>query len=116
MPDLGPAVEQAREAVARVRNYLPAALAAGRDFQQAGARGFAFSLARLMAAALLLDDAQWSYQFDGDGRGIAVAQRWCQRQLTPLITPDRDWRSQSEALARDLPCAPRSSDSVRSPA
>jgi len=113
LADLAPAVEQAREAAARIRGYLPVALAEGRDFQQAGARAFAFSLARLMAAALLLDDAQWSYHFDGDGRGIAVAQRWCQRKLTSLVAADRDWRSQSDALARDLPFAPRSNDSLR---
>ena len=60
-----------------------------------------------MAAALLLDDAQGSFQADGDSRSSVVARRWCQRQLLPLVAADRDWRAQSEALARDLPLPER---------
>ncbi|MBI2825492.1 MAG: acyl-CoA dehydrogenase family protein [Planctomycetia bacterium] len=101
LADLAPAAEQAREAAARVRAYLPAALGEGPEFQQAGARGFAFGLSRLMAAALLLDEAQWNYQAHGDCRGVAVAQRWCTKELTPLVQADRDWRRQTDALARN---------------
>ncbi len=107
LADLGPAVARASEAARQVRAFLPVALAEGRDFQQAGARAFAYSLARLMAAALLLDDAQWNYQWDGDGRAIAVARRWCGRPLAPLMAADRQWRAQSKVLARDLPLAER---------
>jgi putative acyl-CoA dehydrogenase len=107
LAELSPAVSQAQEAVRKVRDFLPMALAEGRDFQQAGARSFAFSLARVMAGALLLDDAQWNFQTDGDGRGIAVARRWCGRNLAPLVFADRHWRAESEALARDLPLAER---------
>jgi hypothetical protein len=107
LSDLAPAVAQASEAARQVRAFLPAGLAEGRDYQQAGARAFAYSLARVMAAALLLDDAQWNYQADGDSRAIVVARRWCARQLAPLVSADRTWRTESEALARDLPLAER---------
>jgi len=101
--ELGPAVDSAREAAKRLSGYLPVALAEGREFQEAGARAFAFGVARLAAASLLIDEAQWACRADGDGRGIAVAQRWCDRALAPLVTAGRDWRAQSQALARDLP-------------
>ncbi|HEY4310389.1 MAG TPA: acyl-CoA dehydrogenase family protein [Pirellulales bacterium] len=107
LSDLAPAVARAAEAARQVRAFLPAALAEGRDYQQAGARAFAYSLARVMAAALLLDDAQWNFQADGDARAIVVARRWCARQLAPLMSADRAWRAESEALARDLPLAER---------
>jgi len=111
--ELSGAVDATREAASRLRAYLPVALDEGRDYVQAGARGFAYGLARLMAAALLLDEAQWSFQAHGDGQGIVVARRWCQRQLAPLVAADADWRSQSEALARDLPVAERPAASAR---
>ena len=76
------AVEQARDAAARVRAFLPQAISEGIDALQAGARSFAFSLARLMAAALLLDEAQWNFQTVGDRHGCAVARRWCATRTT----------------------------------
>jgi putative acyl-CoA dehydrogenase len=111
--ELSVAVAQTREAADRLRAYLPVALAEGRDYVQAGARGFAYSLARLMAATLLLDDAQWSVHAHGDSQGVVAAQRWCQRQLAPLVAANRDWRAQSEALARGVPLLERSAANAR---
>jgi putative acyl-CoA dehydrogenase len=101
LAELSGAVEQAREAAARARAFLPQAISEGIDALQAGARGFAFSLARLMAAALLLDEAQWNFQTVGDRHGCAVARRWCATRLTAPAENDRDWLAENTALARD---------------
>lgn len=102
LAELSTSVERAREAAKRVRAFLPRALTEGMDALQAGARGFAFSLARLMAAALLLDEAQWNFQSSGDRHGCAVARRWCITRLAPSSEHDRDWLAESAALARDV--------------
>ena len=84
------------------------ALTEGRDYQQAGARAFAFSLARLMAAALLLDDAQWNFQNHGDGRGNRRSPALVRAQLAPL--GDRGSamaRRKRSAAHEDLPLAER---------
>ena len=68
------------------------------ESRQAGARGFAFAIARTYAGALLLDHAVWSVEQENDDRAAATAARWCARELAPLreITP-RD-----QATARRL--------------
>jgi len=102
LAELSAPVEQARQAARRARAFLPLAMAEGMDALQAGARSFAFSLARLMAAALLLDEAQHDFQTHGDRHGCAIARRWCATRLTAPVENDRDWLAENEALARDL--------------
>jgi alkylation response protein AidB-like acyl-CoA dehydrogenase len=111
--DLCAAADAAREAAGRLRAYLPVALGEGRESAEAGARGFAYGLARVMAAALLLDEAQWNFQTHGESRGIAVARRWCERELAPLVRADRDWRAQSAALAREEPLTEQPATATR---
>jgi putative acyl-CoA dehydrogenase len=101
LAELAPSVEQVRASAGRIRTFLPQAMAEGIDFVQTSARAFAFSLARLMAAALLLDEAQWNYQNSGDRRSLAVARRWCQRPLVTLVDADAETRAVTDALARD---------------
>ncbi|HEY2841290.1 MAG TPA: acyl-CoA dehydrogenase family protein [Pirellulales bacterium] len=101
LAELSTAIEQVRAAAARARAFLPQAITDGIDALQAGARSFAFSLSRLMAAALLLDEAQWNFQTSGDRHGCAVARRWCATRLTPTAENDRDWLAENTALARD---------------
>ena len=76
-----------REAGLADPRYLPVALGEGSDFQQAGARAFAFSLARTFAAGLLLEQAQWSARHKDDARDVAVARRWCRQRTAPLLRP-----------------------------
>ncbi|MEO6925701.1 MAG: acyl-CoA dehydrogenase family protein [Rhodanobacter sp.] len=60
-----------------------------REAVEAGARGFAFTLARCAAAALLARQATWS-KHHGDRRAAAALQRFVSRGLDRLVTPDGD--------------------------
>jgi hypothetical protein len=102
LDELSSDVAAVREAGSRIRAYLPMALAEGPEFQQAGARAFAFSLARTFAAGLLLEQAQWSARNKDDARDVAAAHRWRRQELAPLVAPDADHRRETQALAADV--------------
>jgi alkylation response protein AidB-like acyl-CoA dehydrogenase len=94
------------EALGRIENYWGRGASAGPDSLQAGARAFAFSLARTYAASLLLEHADWLAQSAGDQRGVDVARRWCAQDLTPLLDPNEtDWQT-SRRLALDEDSTP----------
>ncbi|MEO8580925.1 MAG: acyl-CoA dehydrogenase family protein [Gemmatimonadales bacterium] len=87
-------VEQTLNAVKRIEEYANRAEREGSDFQQGGARGFAYAIARTEAAALLIEHAI----ANPDRAGLAAAQRWCARDLAPLVDADADHRADSIAL------------------
>jgi hypothetical protein len=68
-------LKEAREAI----NYLEDA---PDDLQLLHARRFAHLLADLAEGALLLDEAAWSLQRDGDARKAVVARRFTRRRLS----------------------------------
>jgi alkylation response protein AidB-like acyl-CoA dehydrogenase len=104
--ELASSVTRARDSLSRVMAFLPKAAKAGPDAIQTAARVFAFSMARVFAAALLLEHAQWSLENENDRRSVAAAIRWCASDLTEglvaevLLTPEH--RSDSRSLAMDL--------------
>lgn len=100
-------------ALEQVESFLPRALGTGLDLVQASARGFAFSLARIYAAALLLEQAQWSLLEDGDRRATFAAQRWCRRDLAPLSPLDPRELDDAAALALDRALPPRHAPATR---
>jgi hypothetical protein len=61
-------------------------VAADRASMEASARGIAFTLARTMAAALLLRSARWSVAM-GDPRPVAASRRFLARGLDRLALP-----------------------------
>jgi alkylation response protein AidB-like acyl-CoA dehydrogenase len=67
-------LKDAREAI----GYLESATD---DLQLLHARRFAYLLAELTEAALLLDEGAWSLARDGDGRKAVVARRFAKRTL-----------------------------------
>jgi putative acyl-CoA dehydrogenase len=81
-------------AVQRIEQYATRARSAGSEFQQAGARGFAFAIARTEAAALLVEQANAA----NDDASVAAARRWCVRELAPLVDADAEHRGGSVAL------------------
>jgi alkylation response protein AidB-like acyl-CoA dehydrogenase len=87
-------------AVRRIEDFCGQQLADA-DFLQAGARSFAYALARSYAAGLLLEHADWLFRAEQDRRGIAVAQRWCAQDLAPLLQPHDTHRAASRALGMD---------------
>jgi alkylation response protein AidB-like acyl-CoA dehydrogenase len=102
--DLAPAVDHTRAAVVRVDAFWRRGVAVGDDFLQAGARAFAYSLARSYAASLLLEHADWLFQAEGDRRGTVIARRWCAQELAPLVNPDDTHRAASRMLTLDEAC------------
>lgn len=96
---LAPARQRAAAALDRIAGYLPRAMVEGLDFMQAGARGLAFSMARTYTASLLLEQAQWSAETEGDLSWQAAALRWCDQELAPLTLADAPRRAGSAELA-----------------
>jgi alkylation response protein AidB-like acyl-CoA dehydrogenase len=92
--ELSSSIERTLNAVQRIEKYTAHAASAGTESQQAGARGFAFAIARTEAAALLIEFAN----AQADRAAIASAKRWCARELTPLVEGDAEHRADSVAL------------------
>jgi hypothetical protein len=85
-PELVEASEACRGALARLGRH-PQEAGGEPALLEAGARRFAFGLARVAAAALLLRQASWALRHEDPSapRWLACAQRWCQRDLAPLL-------------------------------
>lgn len=68
---------------------------------QTGARGLAFSIARIHIATLLLRhvDALLATDEPRAASSLETLQRWCCRPLAPLLEPERCWREGSELLS-----------------
>ncbi len=101
-PEMGGEILRAREGLQRIESYARRAPANGPEFVQAGARGFAYSLARTYMAALTIYHAAWALSVEGDGTWLEFARRWCAQDLTPLISPGEEWRMTSRAMALGL--------------
>jgi putative acyl-CoA dehydrogenase len=80
--ELAPAVERVRRAAHRIREYAERS-SAGSAARQAGARGFAYALARTYAGSLLIEHAAGA-NADDNASAMAAAQQWCGRELAPL--------------------------------
>jgi putative acyl-CoA dehydrogenase len=98
---LQPAVTRVREAAGRIEAFLERATSEAANVLEAGARAFAYSLARSYAASLLLEQADWLLGRESDTRQVAAAERWCSQDLAPLFHPDKAHRIGSRALAMD---------------
>jgi alkylation response protein AidB-like acyl-CoA dehydrogenase len=70
----------------------------GEALAQVGARGFALSLYRAYAAALLCEAAQWELDQEGTGRLAVAAARWCEAGLLRLIGVDAAREGESLSL------------------
>ncbi len=92
--ELSSYTEQTLSAVQRIEQHAARAQSAGSEFQQTGARGFAYAIARTEAAALLIENAE----AQPDRAAVTSAQRWCARELTPLVDADSKHRADSESL------------------
>jgi putative acyl-CoA dehydrogenase len=92
---LSSCTEQMLKAVRRIEQYVARVAGEGSDSQQAGARRFAYSIARTEAATLLVEHADAL----GDKAAVAAAKRWCARELMPLAETDAEHRTDSASLA-----------------
>jgi putative acyl-CoA dehydrogenase len=94
LAELSSCGEQTLSAVQRIEQYVARAVNEGSESQQASARGFAYSIARTEAAALLVEHAN----AQGDQTTLASARRWCARELAMLVEGDAQHRADSIAL------------------
>jgi putative acyl-CoA dehydrogenase len=93
-PELSECVRKASAAVEHIEHYAIRAEGEGREFQEAGARAFAYAVARTEAATLLIAFAA----ANPDVAATVTAQRWCARDLAPLIHADAAHRDDSVKL------------------
>jgi len=82
--------------------WVTRAADAGPDAMQHGARRLSLTLGRALQAALLAAQAQHDLDVHGDGRGVAVAQRFAAEGLDLLEAPGERTVTDA-ALARDEP-------------
>jgi putative acyl-CoA dehydrogenase len=94
MDSLAAEAGQVQAACAELQAFLPVAMKEGAEFLQAGARHFAYSLARTCAASLLLEQAAQAK----DERSREVARRWCRNGLTPLLVASSEHRELSRTI------------------
>ena len=91
---------EAVTAVAQAEQWLKQTMGDGRPALEAGARRFAMTLGRAMTLALMIEQAQWSLDVEGDGRALAAARRFAQSGVNLLADMDR---TEAAALANDAP-------------
>lgn len=89
-----PNVERVGAAVDNVEAYFNRSSKATKASQEAGARAFAYSIARIEAATLLLEFATGV----NDPAAVTAAQRWSSRDLATLFDADDSHRADSQRL------------------
>jgi hypothetical protein len=83
LAELAPAIERVRQAAACIEAYAGRS-AADTNLRQAGARTFAYAIARTCAASLLVEYASSCPAEDDRAGAVSAAIRWCTRDLAPL--------------------------------
>ena len=101
--DLEMAVHSARRAVERAGEWLRDAQSRGRSALEAEARRFALTLGRALELALLVEQAQWSLDHQGDGRAAAASHRLAVHGVDRLGEHGSGDLDASRALANDEP-------------
>ncbi|MFL5557077.1 MAG: acyl-CoA dehydrogenase family protein [Gemmatimonadaceae bacterium] len=95
-PELRLPTERITRALQDIEEYSVRSNSSGSEFQQAGARAFAFSIARTEAALLLTDFAS----AQRNRAAVAAAVRWCSRGLVTLLDSDATYREESAAIEK----------------
>jgi len=100
-PAVAPLAADVRAASARLVEYATSMADADDKHIQTGARGFALSLYRTYAAALLCEHAGWELSKGHPARGLAAARRWIGSGLVDLVRADADRLSDNAILLGD---------------
>jgi hypothetical protein len=93
---------RAREAAEHAERWWAGAAARGGAATEAGARRFALSLGRALALALLVEQAQWDLDHDGDARSAEAARRFA-RAGVDLLSDEAGEAAATARLALDEP-------------
>jgi hypothetical protein len=99
---LDDAVAHLRRALGELRQVAARSEGLGRSEREAGARDFAFGLARLWTGAAMLEHAAWAARQGEDLAAVAAARRWCRQELVPA----RAWDAGVVAESRILGVGP----------
>jgi alkylation response protein AidB-like acyl-CoA dehydrogenase len=102
---LAPAVDTVAASLADARRAIDHLAGTDDDFQLLHARRLAELLGDMAEGALLVDQAAWAMDRDGDARKAVVARRFCARKLADrpvrgILDPDRSALDQFEAITR----------------
>lgn len=97
-PSLGAIRERIRRSVTRLGDYLQWHWDADSEAQEAGARLLAFSIARVGAAALMAEFADWALKRGEAGAELSL-NRWCVEELVPVLRCDEEYRQETRQLA-----------------
>ena len=81
LPIASESVGKVQDSLLVIERFAQRAPVEGRDFQERHARSFACAIARTTSAMLLLQHAHWANTGARDDRAIAMALRWCDRDL-----------------------------------
>ncbi len=100
--DLAGIGKLAVDAADHAASWVTGAADGGSDVVAHGARRFAITLGRALQAGLLASQAQHDLDVHGDGRGLAVAQRFAAEGID-VPEPAGERLSADAALARDEP-------------
>jgi len=93
-PVLETAAKRVSTSLESIEPYAARAASGGEAFQQVGARAFSYAIARIEAATALIQHAGASKA----PTAIIAAQRWCRRELAPLLEGDEHHRARSARL------------------
>ena len=86
---LGSAVGGVRDVTRVLETFAERMRREGRAFAEPRARAFSYALARVAAALLLLEHAEWS-SAAGDADASGWARRWCARNLASSLELEHD--------------------------
>ena len=100
--ELKASVDRVEQALKGVQSFFPKIFNQGPDYVQTAARIFAYNLARILIASLLLEQAQWSWDTTNSPRDIVVAQRWCRKKLFDTFSPDPEYLRATSLLLGTL--------------
>ncbi|CAG0970832.1 acyl-CoA dehydrogenase [Myxococcaceae bacterium] len=95
----------AREAALHAREFWDGAVKMGPVLHEAELRRFALTLGRSLALALLVAQAQWAIDSDGDARSAAAARRFAARGVDLIRDTNEEPRA-TAALALDDELSP----------
>lgn len=97
-PELSAYVTKIRETCQQIAVHAQKMSAASDDEIQAGARDFAFAIARTYAGMLLAQQADWELKTSRSTRSLIMLQRWCERPLSHLKVYDKEHLAASASL------------------
>lgn len=101
LEDLLSSKEITQKAVEQLRQFTNKMSTQNDDALQLCARSYAFSLAQIYSASLMLEHAQWAFNNEHDKLPLYTAHRWCGDKLTQPINAHSQYAHISQMIALD---------------